>query len=71
VEVRFERGADDVPVFANPLLIREIFENLLDNAVEYECKDGHVTVYVISDGDARGPRLRMKVKASRRQRASR
>jgi two-component system sensor histidine kinase TctE len=58
IEVQLERGADHVSVLGNPLLVREIIGNLLDNAIRYNHERGSVTVRVLND-DA-GPRAEIE-----------
>jgi two-component system sensor histidine kinase TctE len=58
IEIQFERGADLIPVLGNPLLVREIVGNLLDNAIRYNHERGSVTVRVLND-DA-GPRAEIE-----------
>ena len=58
IEVQLERGAESVPVLGNPLLVREILGNLLDNAIRYGHEGGSVIVRVL-DGAA-GPRAEIE-----------
>jgi two-component system, OmpR family, sensor histidine kinase TctE len=49
IEIQFEPGAGQVSVLGNPLLVREIMGNLLDNAIRYNRDGGSVTVRVVHD----------------------
>ena len=47
IEIQFEREAGEIPVMSNPILVREIIGNLLDNAIRYNRECGSVTVRLI------------------------
>jgi two-component system, OmpR family, sensor histidine kinase TctE len=48
VEVQFEGHAPGLPIQADPVLVREVAANLLDNAIRYHRRGGLVTVRVVS-----------------------
>jgi two-component system, OmpR family, sensor histidine kinase TctE len=52
VEVRFEEDASRVAIRADPVLVREVVGNLLDNAIRYHRRGGQVTVRVLARPDA-------------------
>ncbi len=52
VELHFEADASDSPCFANPIMIREILANLIDNAIRYNEPGGHVVVRLLHSPDA-------------------
>jgi two-component system sensor histidine kinase TctE len=58
IEVQFEREASQIPVLGNPMLVREIIGNLMDNAIHYNREGGRVTVRVIND--VAGPRAEIE-----------
>ena len=47
IEVQFECKAGEIPVTSNPILVREIMGNLLDNAIRYNRERGNFTVRLI------------------------
>lgn len=47
VELHFEADASDFPCCANPIMIREILANLIDNAIRYNEPGGHVVVRLL------------------------
>jgi len=52
VEVHFEGHEPGLPIRADPVLVREVTGNLLDNAIRYHRRGGQVTVRVAHrDGD--------------------
>lgn len=46
IELAFEAGTQPLPIEGVPLLLREMLNNLVDNAIKYTPADGHVTVTV-------------------------
>ncbi|ATB44265.1 hypothetical protein CYFUS_009752 [Cystobacter fuscus] len=48
VEVQFEGHEPELPIRADPVLVREVAGNLLDNAIRYHRRGGQVTVRVTS-----------------------
>ena len=53
VELGFDPASHDVAVRGSPLLLRELFANLVDNAIRYTPAQGEVAVRVESQGAAR------------------
>lgn len=52
VELHFETDAHVFPCRANPITIREILANLIDNAIRYNEPGGHVVVRLLQPPDA-------------------
>ncbi len=52
VELHFEADAGVLPCRANPIMMREILANLIDNAIRYNTPGGHVVVRVLQQPDA-------------------
>jgi two-component system sensor histidine kinase TctE len=50
IDLGFEQGDDPVEIAANPLMLRELLSNLIDNALRYTPAGGSVTVRVRVDG---------------------
>lgn len=46
VDLGFESGNDPIMVQGDPVRLREMLDNLVDNAIRYSHEDGHVTVRV-------------------------
>lgn len=49
IELAFEGADRPLPIDGVPLLLREMLNNLIDNAIKYTHTDGHVTVRVRGD----------------------
>lgn len=52
VDLHFEADSSDLPCRANPIMIREILANLIDNAIRYNEPGGHVVVRLSRSPDA-------------------
>jgi two-component system sensor histidine kinase TctE len=52
IDLGFEQPDGPVEIAANPLMLRELLSNLIDNALRYTPADGSVTVRVRRDGGA-------------------
>lgn len=52
IDLGYEAGTEAVPVEGNPLLLRELLGNLIDNAIRYTPAGGTVTVKVGCQGEA-------------------
>jgi signal transduction histidine kinase len=52
IELHFEADALAFPCRANPIMIREILANLIDNAIRYNGSGGHVVVRLLYRPDA-------------------
>ena len=50
IDLGFEQPEDAVEIVANPLMLRELLSNLIDNALRYTPAGGSVTVRVRRDG---------------------
>jgi two-component system sensor histidine kinase TctE len=51
IDLGFEQGDDAVGIAANPLMLRELLSNLIDNALRYTPAGGSVTVRVRVDAN--------------------
>ncbi|WP_323017575.1 sensor histidine kinase [Castellaniella sp.] len=51
IDLGFESSDENLPVFGNGIMIRELLNNLIDNALLYTPAGGQVTVRVLADGD--------------------
>ncbi|HEY0802265.1 MAG TPA: HAMP domain-containing sensor histidine kinase [Steroidobacteraceae bacterium] len=51
IELHFEAEQRPFPTQANPIMIHEIFANLIDNAIRYNEAGGSVVVRLFDDGD--------------------
>ncbi|MFD2273577.1 sensor histidine kinase [Undibacterium arcticum] len=51
IDLGFEAAPEPVELFGNPVMLRELLSNLIDNALRYTPAQGSVTVRVRSDGD--------------------
>lgn len=51
IDLGFESPDEALPVFGNPTMIRELLNNLIDNALLYTPAGGQVTVRALPDGD--------------------
>jgi signal transduction histidine kinase len=51
IELHFEAEQRPFPTHANPIMIHEIFANLIDNAIRYNEAGGSVVVRLFDDGD--------------------
>jgi two-component system sensor histidine kinase TctE len=52
IDLGFEQPGHPVMVHGNPLMLRELLSNLIDNALRYTPPGGHVTVRVRSNADS-------------------
>ncbi|MFC5509743.1 sensor histidine kinase [Massilia jejuensis] len=52
IDLGYEAQDEDVKIAADPLMLRELLSNLVDNALRYTPAGGSVTVRVRRDGDA-------------------
>ena len=50
-DLGFEGSDDPVEISGNPLLLAELLNNLVDNALRYTPRGGHITVRVQRVGD--------------------
>ncbi|MCK9509111.1 MAG: sensor histidine kinase N-terminal domain-containing protein, partial [Pigmentiphaga sp.] len=50
IDLGFEGADEPLPVFGNALMIRELLNNLIDNALLYTPAGGRVTVRALADG---------------------
>lgn len=53
IDLGFEGGEEPLPIDADPDRLRDLLDNLLDNAVRYSQEGGRVTVHVWRDGNER------------------
>ena len=51
IDLGFENLSNDAPIEANPVLVREALNNLIDNALRHTGRDSSVTVRVFSAAD--------------------
>ncbi|PFH09039.1 two-component system sensor histidine kinase TctE [Collimonas sp. PA-H2] len=51
IDLGFEQAEQPLPVMCNPLMLRELLGNLIDNALHYTPVEGRVTVRVRADGE--------------------
>lgn len=51
IDLGFEQAEQPLPVMCNPLMLRELLGNLIDNALHYTPVEGSVTVRVRADGE--------------------
>jgi len=51
IDLGFDGANEPLPVFGNALMIRELLNNLIDNALLYTPAGGQVTVRALLDGD--------------------
>lgn len=60
IDLGFEQPGHTVMVAANPVMLRELLNNLIDNAVRYSGPSGSVTVRVRSDEEERRAMLEVE-----------
>lgn len=60
IDLGFEQPGHAVIVAANPIMLRELLNNLIDNALRYSAAAGSVTVRVRSDDEARRAMLEIE-----------
>jgi signal transduction histidine kinase len=53
IEFGFEGAGRPLPIIGSPFLLRELFNNLIDNAIKYTPRGGQVMVRLIADRRAR------------------
>lgn len=46
IDLGYESHDQDLQIFGNPVMLKELFNNLLDNAIKYTPQRGHITVDV-------------------------
>lgn len=51
IDLGYEPAGADVVILGNALLLRELINNLIDNALRYTPAGGHVTCRVVAQGD--------------------
>ena len=51
IDLGFDDTSTDATISADPFLVRELLNNLIDNAINYTPAGGHITVRVTTDDD--------------------
>ncbi len=51
IDLGFEAPGEALPIFGNPVMVREMLNNLIDNALLYTPPGGQVTVRALPEGD--------------------
>lgn len=51
IDLGFESSGESLPIFGNAVMIREMLNNLIDNALLYTPRGGRVTVRALPEGD--------------------
>ncbi len=46
IDLGYEARDEDLQIFGNPVMLKELFNNLIDNAIKYTPAHGHITVDV-------------------------
>jgi two-component system sensor histidine kinase TctE len=46
IDLGYETSNQELKIFGNPVMLKELFNNLIDNAIKYTPSHGHVTVDV-------------------------